>query len=65
MLVRICRGLPLPYNDCRTSNLKLDDENPGRAIELGDACVREQTARAWIVKRGEVVGMSKGTKFLD
>ena len=65
MLVRICRGLPLPYNDCRASNLELDDENPGRAPELGDACVREQTVRAWPVKRGEVVGMSKGAKFLD
>ena len=65
MLVRICRGLPLPYNDCRTSNLELDDENPGRATELEDACVREETARAWPVKRGEVVGMSKGAKFLD
>ena len=51
MLVRICRGLPLPYNDCRTKNPELDAENPGRATELGDACVREQTARAWPVKR--------------
>ena len=65
MLVRICRGLPLPYNDCRTSNPELDDGNPGRATELGDACVREQTARAWLVERGEVFGMSKGAKFSD
>ena len=65
MLVRICRGLPLPYNDCRTSSPELDDENPGRATELEDACVREQTARAWHVKCGEVIGMSKGAKYLD
>ena len=51
MLVRICKGLPLPYNDCRTSNPELNDGNPGSATELGDACVREQTARAWPVER--------------
>ena len=42
----------------------LDEENPGRAIELGNACVREKTARAWLVESGEVFGMSKGAKFL-
>ena len=42
----------------------LDEENPGRATELGNACVREQTTRAWLVESGEVFGMSKGAKFL-
>ena len=45
-------------------NPGLDEENPGRATELGNACVREQTARAWLVESGEVFGMSKGAKFL-
>ena len=65
MLALIYRGLPLPYNDYRKRNPDLDDGNPGRTTELGDAGVREQTARAWLVESGEVFGMSKGAKFLD
>ena len=47
------------------NNPKLDDGNLGRATELGDACVREKTARAWLVEHGELFRMSKGAKFSD
>ena len=66
MLARICRAYHFRTMTAKISNPDLDDGNPGRATELGNACVREnnrlglaygQWRRVWNVKGHKTWGL--------